>query len=312
MNGESPTTTVVIATLNRPRLLQRCLEALANQTTSPEAVLVVGAATDTASQDAVRRMRLSLPMLKWLNEEQGGHVPPVRQATLQVDTDFVVWLDDDAYPLGNDWLARLTDPFRVGDVACVGGPVIETQCRRVPRDAGAIRWYGRRMGNVGGLQVQAVTTVSSVPEGNCIWRTKVIQNLEFATELQLRYPLHYGLDLALQAKRQGWRTVFTPHAAVMHTPDVRRTDANRDSVYELAYAYAHNLTFIALRHFPTWQRVFYLLWAILFGDGSMNGLGRAIYSASRGANGFASWLAATRGHIAAIRLVAARPRGSSR
>lgn len=309
MTGTSAT--VVIATLNRPALLERCLDALADQTVAPEAIVIVGSPGDLASQKIVHAMRQRLPSIEWLTEDRGGHVPPIHQATVRASTKFVAWLDDDAYPISPDWLARLIEPFQAGDVACVGGPVMEANPRRIPRDAGAIRWYGRRMGNVGGLQVSDLCAVSSVPEGNCCWLTSVVKSLDFTADLQLHYPVHYGLDLALQAKRSGWRTMFTPHASVMHTPDPRRTSGDRQTRMQLAYAYGHNMTFIALRHFPVWQRVIYLCWALLIGDGSMMGLTRALLSAPRKPSAVSAWIAATQGHIAAIRRVVQLSRTSS-
>lgn len=109
---------IIIPTLNAGGQLNRLLSALAAQSLSPEEILVVdsqsddGTAERAAASDLVRVM--STPRASF---DHGG----TRDMALRKTSgDFVVFLTQDALPIGHDWLSRLLKPFEDPDVAAVG------------------------------------------------------------------------------------------------------------------------------------------------------------------------------------------------
>lgn len=304
---------VVIATLHRAEWLGRSLARLERQTTLPIEVLVVGRPSDTDARRVVAAAaQRGVLTIRWLDEERPGHVPPIRQGSAAAAGDVVVWLDDDGEPATDTWLADLIAPM-VADprVACVGGPVLEENLvRRIPRDAGDVRWYGRRIGNVAGRVSGPVRPVASAPEGNCAWRRDVLTQLVFATELERPYPVHYGLDLGLQAAALGYTVIFEPKAAIDHRPAPRAAGAESTHRPARTFDYSHNLAFVVARHLPRWRRLAFLAWAMAIGERSMYGPARAILAARRDRDAvrlvLPSWRGVRAGYRAGRRAAQAR------
>jgi len=121
--------TVVVVTYNRRTLLERCLSALANQTTPPTRILVV----DNASTDGTRDwltgwLPENLPngLLIKLSENLGGAAgfsAGLQQAMLVGDS-WVWMMDDDAEP-HSDALAKLLernpDPTHIYSSCAIAG-----------------------------------------------------------------------------------------------------------------------------------------------------------------------------------------------
>lgn len=309
---------VVIATLHRAEWLGRNLARLERQTLLPREVLVVGRPSDTdATRVVAAAAERGVLTIQWLDEDRPGHVPPIRQGSLAAAGGIVVWLDDDGEPATDTWLADITAPL-IADprVACVGGPVLEDDLvRRVPRDAGNVRWYGRRIGNVAGRISGPVRAVASAPEGNCAWRGDVLKQLTFAVELERPYPVHYGLDLGLQAAALGYTVVFEPKAAINHRPAPRAAGAESTDRAARTFDYSHNLAFVVAKHLPRWRRIAFLAWASAVGERSMYGPVRAAVAARRDPEAVrlvpATWRGLRAGHRAGRRRCAAETGGGA-
>ena len=224
--GDSPRVlpvTVVVPTVARPFWLANCLRSIETLSPRPSSVLVVGRRDDTPSQNVAAEFG---DRVRWAEVARVGHVDPVRVAVTACSTPFLAFIDDDAEPLRTDWLARLYEPFEDSNVGLVGSRVLEPDAapKRVRRSAGRVTWFGRAVGNTAGRDDPAPVAVDMVPEGNCMWRTDAIRGVVIDRLWDKDDAALYGLDLALQAKRRGWRVMFT------HAPRRSSTTSHRGSM----------------------------------------------------------------------------------
>lgn len=110
---------VIIPTLNAAGQIERLLDAVAKQTLLPEEIIVVDSQSDddTASRAAAHSHVRVVPIARSAFDHGGTRDMALRMAR----GDFVVFLTQDALPIGSDCLERLLEPFRNPDVAAVGG-----------------------------------------------------------------------------------------------------------------------------------------------------------------------------------------------
>ena len=114
--------TVVIATRDRPHLLEECLRSLWAGTTRPAAVVVVdNAPSDDVTEALVRRLADSEPTLTYVREPRPGLAWAHNAGLPHVRTPIVAFTDDDVV-VHRAWLERVVAAFG-GDeqVGCVTG-----------------------------------------------------------------------------------------------------------------------------------------------------------------------------------------------
>ena len=101
------TVAVVVATRDRPALLDRCLGALAMQSRHPDAVVLVDDASTVAGVDAVLEAHRAQLDATVLRRESPGGPGRARQLGWQTaHTDYVAFTDDDCRPEPG-WLSAL-------------------------------------------------------------------------------------------------------------------------------------------------------------------------------------------------------------
>jgi len=85
----------------------RCLTAI-KHTTPPEAHnLIIGC--NAVSQDTLNWIKKNLPSAVVINEPSNIHkYPLMRKMFDKVKTEWVVWFDDDSYPVKREWLSRVS------------------------------------------------------------------------------------------------------------------------------------------------------------------------------------------------------------
>ena len=139
-----------------------------------------------------------------------------RQLALELcSTELLAFLSDDAEPVADSWLGRLTAPFSDGAVAAVYG-------RQVPRpDAGIAERIFRTNRYPPRSRLITLQTVAAEGEGalpisdaNSAYRVTALQSLGGFPR-----PCSYGEDLAvaLATLRQGWRVHYVAEAEVWHS-----------------------------------------------------------------------------------------------
>ncbi|MHB8589538.1 MAG: glycosyltransferase family 2 protein [Candidatus Dormibacteraceae bacterium] len=273
---------VVVPTWRRSSWLERCLAALASQIRPPNEVLVVGRAEDSAARAVATHYEAALPCpLLWLEVATAGHIPPILKGIERTSAEIVSFLDDDTEP-ESGWLAALLEAFAEPAVACVGGRVVTPGLDVAPApDAGRLRWYGRYVGNVGELVRAQPVEVDGVVECNWAWRVEVLRRLEFAPVLALDDSLHYGLDLCLQAKRLGYRVLYTSEATVTHHMVKRDGTVPREDTCSRSYIHGRNFTYIGLKRYSWARRLAFLFWWFGVGERQSYGVLKAAWDLPR-------------------------------
>lgn len=276
--------TVVIPTWRRPDHLVRCLETLGRQALAPDEILVVGRRDDTESLEAFRSwVTTSSTPARWVDVEEPGHIPPVRQGLSAARNALVAFLDDDteAEP---QWLEVLVKPFSDGRIACVGGQYVTPGREDVgkPRDAGQIRWYGRFVGHFAELPGVQLVDCEGVFEGNCCWRTEVLRSLEFDPFFEAGDAIYYGIDLCQQAKGVGYRVVYVPRARALHHRAPRPASNLQRGPGSRAYIAGRNMLYVGVKHFRGFKRATFIAWWFLVGERQSYGLTKAVWDMASG------------------------------
>jgi O-antigen biosynthesis protein len=114
-----PSASLVIATRNRPALLERCLDGVAHQNIEPLEILVVDTTSgDPATQEVALRRGASYLL------EPGAGIARARNHGAHASRgEIVAYLDDDAVP-EPDWLSALLVEFFDPRITAVAGRIL--------------------------------------------------------------------------------------------------------------------------------------------------------------------------------------------
>jgi GT2 family glycosyltransferase len=125
--------TVMITTRNRRVDLNRTLERLGRMTPPPDEILLTA---DGCTDDTVRMVEADFPhCLLIINEKGQGSIPSRDDMVKRATGDIVMSLDDDSYPLEDDFFARLPNLFeRHPEVAVMTFPELRDDGSFVPKN----------------------------------------------------------------------------------------------------------------------------------------------------------------------------------
>jgi glycosyltransferase involved in cell wall biosynthesis len=208
----APLVSVVVPTFDRADLVERCLEALAEQTYAPLEVVVVD---DCSSDDTPRVLAefaaahpdMNLRSLR--NERQQGANPSRNRGIEASGGDLIAFEDDDciAEP---DWIEHLVDGFVNDRVGAVTGLVEDPTPRNIYDLAfrGTHRVYGK---------VHATRLVAC---NMCVRRDLLEGALdEDRAEVSADNTVSGRGDeegLVIKLRREGWEMRVAPRARVLH------------------------------------------------------------------------------------------------
>jgi GT2 family glycosyltransferase len=196
----APAVSVVIPTRGRPDLLERCLQALADQTLSPDEfeVVVVDDGPSRDTRDAVTRMARSTDLrLRYVTASGRGPAAARNAGWHSARASVIAFTDDDTVP-DTAWLEAGVTAIRDGADAVAGRlimPLPETPTD-YERDAAAL------------AEAEFVTA-------NAFCRTDALRAVGGFDE---RFPLAWREDADLQFSlvEQGFTVGVAPEAVVVH------------------------------------------------------------------------------------------------
>jgi glycosyltransferase involved in cell wall biosynthesis len=223
----APRLSVVVCTHNRPRDLERCLDALAALEDAPE-VVVVDSASQPPCCDLVMRYESWLPALVYLYEPEPGLSRARNRGLGCAGGRIVAFVDDDAAPRP-DWSRQIVAPFdRDSSIGCVGGACVAAFEEPEMRP----RWLSDRL-----LQFAGITRFGHDPRearssaewpfgANIAFRAEVLQGDRPFPETLGRHgtTLLSGEEYAVveAVLAAGWRIWLEPRAIVDHTVHAER------------------------------------------------------------------------------------------
>jgi GT2 family glycosyltransferase len=237
-----PAVSVVVATRDRPELLARCLNALANQSHPNFEVLVVDNAPTTDATSALFcRDYWTDERFDYMLEELPGVSKAKNLGAAQARFDLLAFTDDDAVP-DPGWLSALTRAFAAPQVSCVTGLTLpsnlDTRAEQIFEDhVGFPSTFVPRLFDLGENRppepLFPYTTGQLGAGVNMALRTAVFRSLGgFDCALGTGTESRGGEDLALllDLLQSGHQLAYQPAAIVRHR---HRSDmvALRDQVF---------------------------------------------------------------------------------
>jgi glycosyltransferase involved in cell wall biosynthesis len=303
---------VLVPTYRRCKDLERCLEALKQQSCLATEVLVIVRDTDQETHQFLQAYNDTPLSLKVLTVTRPGVIAAMNLGLDHSIGDLIAITDDDAEP-HPDWLEKIEAHFLADQsIGAVGGRdfVYEygnTSPLALPSDillpVGTLQWIGRIIGNhhIGHGLPRNVDFLKGV---NSSYRKSAIQHSRFDERLKgSGAQVHHEVGFCLLIKRQGWKIVYDPSIAVNHYPSPRFDEDQRDSFnFEAYYNAAYNQTLVLLDHQSRFQVAAYLSWSILTGTRGCFGLAQVVrFFRSQRMLAFDKWIAASLGHIHAVK-----------
>ncbi|MEX0833618.1 MAG: glycosyltransferase [Actinomycetota bacterium] len=274
---EELSTTVFIPTWRRAAWLDKCIRSVLEQNPLPSEIVVAVREEDEEAGTLVREWISRSPIpLRLVDPGGPGQAQAVAAGLAATTSEIFVEIDDDVEVV-DGWMAGLIAPFADPAVACVGGRMlVEVPARRVPRDAGCLRWYGKVVSNVSQLPADSPKAVDGVQECNWAWRTQVLRTIEFDPVLQFDAQAMWGLDLTLQVKESGWRVIYQPAAKVRDREAPRDPSFTRADRPARIYAHSRNYTYIMLKHLHGLRRLPFFVWWWGMGEPGSYGVIKAV------------------------------------
>jgi GT2 family glycosyltransferase len=223
-------TTIVIPTRNRHRLLQACIDSIrpAVERTKAELMIVDNDSTDPA-------------MLAYLDEIEGDlatvlHVPGDfnfprlnNRAAKAAHGEVLCLLNNDVKALDDHWLEEMLSRIAVGDVGAVGallvwpsGVVQHGGVVLGPSFAAKHAFNDRIDGDAGYGDLLRIAHECSAVTAACLV-TRRQDYLEVGGMDEIRFPVNFNdVDYCLKLRANGKRIVFTPHAKLAHLESASR------------------------------------------------------------------------------------------
>jgi GT2 family glycosyltransferase len=256
--------TAIVPTYQRPKDLERCLEAFKKQTRQVNELLVTVRDTDVETWAFLKAFEFGLLPLKPLAVNVPGVIAAMNLGLNAASGDIVAFTDDDAAP-HCDWLERIETYFLNDEhLGGVGGRdwqysgtnLKEFGERKV---VGRMQWYGLVIGNhhLGVGKPREVYVLKGV---NMSYRRTAIASLRFDERMRgTGAQVHFELAFSLSLKQAGWKLIYDPKVAVDHYPAQRFDEDLRESFNATALSnQVHNETLALLSYLTPVRRVIFI------------------------------------------------------
>lgn len=261
---------VVVPSYRRPRLLERCLDALAAQTLAPAHVVVVLRIDDVEGLSVARAHPVDALVVTVADP---GVIAAMAAGVARTTAPWVAFTDDDAAPRPS-WLEGLARLARTTDAGAVGGrdviPGQETPRREL---VGRIDRLGRVVGNhhLGFGVARDVDVLKGV---NLAVRADVLALPRPGLLRGRGAEVHFELVTCGWVRRAGLRVTYDPLVEVDHEVGERHDrDARGRRSWWAAFDEAHNFV-VASSLFRRRFAVRQLLYTTLVGGSGTPGLAR--------------------------------------
>jgi GT2 family glycosyltransferase len=296
-SGSANSLAVVIPTWLRDKQLVELLNSLSRQVRLPDEIIVVCRHDDQGSIAALAEWAgtsVLSPRHKLVKVDREGHLPPLMAAWECCKSDIFCLIDDDAIPR-EDWLQQLESDFSDPSVGGIGGTIIN-HCSAGPEHEsgrpaletpGKLSWFGRS-GKFGRPdEAGRGLFIADCPVGcNMAFRRIALEGA-FDMVLNNGSAISYETDVALNVKNKGFDVFYDPRSVVDHYLNPRKIQSKRGWNPQECYVYAHNLTYICLKHLKWHGKLGFIVYFFIGGSWGCPGLVTFALSFLRGRP--ASW-----------------------
>lgn len=269
--------TVILPTYRRPKDLARCLEALRQQTKSPNEVLVIIRDTDAETWTFLENFDHGHLPLHTVKVDVPGQIAALNAGLDEARCEIISITDDDAAPR-SEWLARIEEHFlsdkNIGGVGGRDWMYIDEQLVDGERQVvGKVQWFGRTIGEHH-RGIGESREVEILKGANMNYRRTAIGNLRFDKRLLgSGAEVHNDLAFSLSIKKAGWKLIYDPLVEIDHYHGKRFDEDQRGQFNEVAwFNEVHNGTLALLEYLPFVRRIIFIIWSVLIGTRKSFGL----------------------------------------
>lgn len=223
--AQRPTASLIIPFRDKPELLDLCLSSLRRVTAQPryEVILVDNGSEQPTTHQTVRHWQKQLNARLLTIPGPFNYADLNNRAARVARGDVLVLLNNDTEIVDGDWLEAMVGWAQQKDIGAVG-PMLLYGDRSI-QHAGVLlgvqriaihsyQWEDERIdGYFGGAKVvtnpSAVTGACLAVQRKKFWEVGGLDDVAFKIAFN-------DLDLCLKLKARGYRTLFTPHARLIH------------------------------------------------------------------------------------------------
>ncbi len=236
----SPKVTIIVPFKDEPDTTRSCLEALLGVTNYPEfdIILVDNWSMTRAgmefSEAAAAHERVRVLRIK----EAFNYARLNNLAVAETDAEFIVFLNNDVFVEGNDWLRILVDEALADPrIGVVGGKFLYPN--RTVQHAGVILGIGDVAGHAhvgipgheGGYAGRAsfAQEMSAVTAAGMLVRASVFRAVGGFDEVELAVAFN-DIDLCLKIRERGFKVIWTPYFVAEHHESLSRGSDDRPAM----------------------------------------------------------------------------------
>ena len=204
---------IVIPVKNGGSELARCLEAIARQRIDEQVETIV---VDSGSSDgSVELARGHGALVREIPAEEFTHGASRNLGASLAHGELLVFVSQDAHPVGDDWLASLTAPLRADEgVAGVYGRQLPHEHARPPERFFLDFLYGtKRRTQRAGASAELTMDTTLFSNVNAALRRELWQRFPFPEDLIMSEDQDWSRRVLLE----GYAVVYEPGAAVRHS-----------------------------------------------------------------------------------------------
>ncbi|MBU1123416.1 glycosyltransferase family 2 protein [Patescibacteria group bacterium] len=229
----SPKVTIIIPTKDNPQLLRRCIGSIRERTDYPNYEIVI-INNGSKRMDTIEYLRSLPERVIDVDTINFNFAHINNQAVNQTDSDLILFLNDDAWPVNSDWLREMVGIFSLDEKIGVVGPKLlypQTKFGNKVQSAGMVIGRNRASlvqftheNDLGYNYFNHVMRNCSASGGACmLTRRSLFNNLGGYDENNFAIDF-CDVDYCLRAQKAGYRTVFTPHSQLYHDESATRGD----------------------------------------------------------------------------------------
>ncbi len=275
---KTPKVTVIIPNYNGLKFMDQCMNALAGQTYTDFAVLIVDNGSTDGSVEYLRKLSAGFPLQVICLKENTGFSGAVNTGISAAESEYVVLLNNDTEARPG-YLAALAEVFekdRRHRIFAVSPKMVQLYHKELLDDAGdgynLFGWaFQRGVGqSVKTPKFSRRTDVFSACAGAAAYRREVFEKIRLdrgkAEEADCFYedldgrkwpaypyfdPLHFAyledLDVCFRARIRGYRVVYEPASVVYHVGS--GTSGSRYNAFKVRLA-ARNNVYLNYKNMP--------------------------------------------------------------
>jgi len=207
---------IIIATLNRGKLLLATVEQVLKQRFQNYEVWIVDQSDETVAAEIKESLAacLSDPRVHYLHLSRKGLPNARNEGLVRAAGRVVLFLDDDVLLLDDTFLDAHLEAYIDPDVGGVTGRVIERTNRNNARTTtNRITFGGRTVSNLTGTEPVRLHSLKGL---NMSFRKEVFDHVGGFDRNYVGTALLEEADLSTRVARDGWALLFVPGAEVVH------------------------------------------------------------------------------------------------